>query len=178
MIRALTAFALVAVLPVAPAAGQEDVKESPACRYCGMDRGKFAHGRMLVAYEDGSTVATCSLHCAAVELASAIDRTPREIRVADLATKELVDAEKASWVLGGQRPGVMTTRAKWAFADRTAAEAFVKENGGAIVSFDEAMKAAYEDMWRDVKAIREKRRAARAKAAGPEAAAQPVPAKH
>ena len=124
MLRALTAFALAAVLPVAFAAGQEDVRQSPACRTCGMDRGKFAHSRMLVVYEDGSTVATCSLHCAAVELANALDRTPRAIRVADLGTKELVDAERASWVLGGQRPGVMTTRAKWAFADRAAAEAF------------------------------------------------------
>jgi nitrous oxide reductase accessory protein NosL len=61
----------------------------------------------------------------------------------------------------------MTKRAKWAFEDRAAAEAFVKESGGTIVSFDDAMTAAYEDLWSDTKVIREKRRMARAhKAAG------------
>ena len=51
-------------------------------------------------------------------------------------------------------------RAKWAFADRAAAEAFAKEAGAgaAVVGFEEAMKAAYEDMYQDTKMIREKRK--------------------
>jgi hypothetical protein len=44
----------------------------------------------------------------------------------------------------------------------------VKENGGAIVTFDDAMKAAYEDMYQDTRMIRERRKAKRA-------AGQPVP---
>ncbi len=62
-----------------------------------MDRAKFAHSRVLIEYENGSSFGACSLHCAAVELATAIDKTPKAIMVADYATQKLVDAEKAFW---------------------------------------------------------------------------------
>jgi hypothetical protein len=161
-----TALSLAFLFPPEVTQADGDVARAPSCTHCGMDREKFAHSRMVVEYEDGTIVGTCSLHCAALELAVAIDRTPKAIRVADHGTKELVDAEQAVWVLGGEKPGVMTRRAKWAFADRVAAEAFAKANGGTIVTFDEAIKASYEDMYQDTKMIREKRKAMRAKAAG------------
>jgi hypothetical protein len=123
-----------------------------------MDREKFSHSRMLIEYEDGSTVASCSLHCAAVELANTIDKIPVAVRVADYDSKELLDAEKALWVMGGSKKGVMTAKAKWAFADKAAAERFIKTNGGTIVSFDEAIKAAYDDMYQDTRMIREFRK--------------------
>jgi len=94
----------------------------------------------------------------AVELANNIDKTPKSIKVADFNTKKLIDAESASWVIGGDRQGVMTGRAKWAFANKTAAEEFIKGNNGAQGSFDDAIKAAYEDMYRDTKMIRDKRK--------------------
>jgi copper chaperone NosL len=34
----------------------------------------------------------------------------------------------------------------------------MKKNGGRMASFDDAMKAAYEDMYNDSKKIREKRK--------------------
>ena len=139
-----------------------DVKDGPSCKYCGMDRAKFASSRMLVEYDDGTKLSACSLHCVAVDLANQIDRTPAAIKVADTNTQALVDAEKAVWVLGGAKPGVMTKRAKWAFADKAGADAFVKQNGGTIVSFEDAVKAAYEDLYQDNKMIREKRKAMRA----------------
>jgi hypothetical protein len=145
------------------AAGIDDVKASPSCKYCGMDRGKFGHSRMLITYDDGSSLGTCSLHCVATELAAAIDKTPLSIQVADYDTRELLDAETAVWVLGGSKGGVMSSRAKWAFGSKGAAEKFVKENGGSIVSFDEAIKAAYEDMYQDTRAIRERRKMKRLK---------------
>jgi nitrous oxide reductase accessory protein NosL len=52
----------------------------------------------------------------------------------------------------------MTKRAKWAFGEKGAAEAFVKENQGKVATFDEAMKATYEDMNEDTKMIRERRK--------------------
>lgn len=140
-----------------------DVKDGPSCRYCGMDRARFASSRMVVEYDDGSKLSACSLHCVAVDLANQLDRTPAAIKVADFGTQALVDAEKAAWVLGGSKPGVMTKRAKWAFAEKAAAEAFVKENGGTIVSFEDAVKAAYEDLYQDNRMIREKRKAMKAK---------------
>ena len=77
--------------------------------------------------------------------------------VADYNKKNLIDAEKASWVIGGKIPGVMTKTAKWAFADKKDAEAFIKENGGKLANFEDAMKATYDDMYNDTKMIREKR---------------------
>ncbi len=87
---------------------------------------------MLIEYDDGSTVATCSLHCVAVDMANNIDKAPKTIKVADFNSKKIPDAEKA--------------------------EAFVKVNGGKLADFDEAIKTAYEDMYKDTKMIRDKRK--------------------
>lgn len=158
------AFA-IACLGAVPARGDpsEDVQKCPSCHYCGMDRDKFGHSRMEILHEDGKAVGTCSLHCAALELALSIDGPPKAIRVADLITRQLIDAETATWVVGGSKPGVMTKRAKWAFAERASAEAFVKDNGGKVATFEEAIQAAFEDMYQDVKMIREKRKAMKTK---------------
>jgi copper chaperone NosL len=147
----------ILMLPIASWA-QDDVAKQASCKYCGMDRKMFAHSRMLVIYEDGSYMGTCSLHCTAIELALNIDKTPRSIEVGDFKTKKLIDAEKAVWVIGGSKPGVMTKRAKWAFESKADAEAFINDNGGKPASFDEAIKASYEDMYADTKMIREKRK--------------------
>jgi len=139
-------------------ADQADVQSSPSCKYCGMDRAKFAHSRMLVTYDDGSKTGTCSMHCLATDLAVNIDKTPVSIEVGDYNSKELVDAEKAFWVIDGGKPGVMTKQAKWAFAKKEDAEKFISENGGVLATFDAAMKAAYESMYADTKMIRERRK--------------------
>ena len=137
---------------------QDDLQAYPTCKYCGMDRKQFAHSRMLIEYEAAPAAATCSIHCVAVDFALSIDKTPKTIGVGDYNSKALIDAEKASWVAGGSQMGVMTKRAKWAFEKKDQAEKFVKENGGQPATFDEAMKAAYEDMYSDTKMIREKRK--------------------
>lgn len=135
----------------------DDIKQFPSCKYCGMDREKFAHSRTFVEYDDGKAEGFCSIHCAAVDLAVHINRSPLRISVGDYTTKELIDAEKAFWVIGGTKPGVMTKRAKWAFKTQEDVDAFVRGNGGSIATFDDAMKATYEDMYQDSKMIRERR---------------------
>jgi nitrous oxide reductase accessory protein NosL len=140
---------------------EDDTKEITECAYCGMDRDKFAHSRMLIEYEEGSVEGTCSIHCAAIDLALNIEKIPKAIMVGDYGTKKLIDAEKAFWGIGGNKMGVMTKRAKWAFEKKEDAEKFVKENGGKVSTFDEAMMAAYEDMYADTKMIRERRKSIR-----------------
>jgi len=157
VVAVLAAVMVFGILTV-PAIAQEDVKQSPSCKYCGMDRQKFDFSRMLIEYEDGTSMGVCSLHCAAVELALNIDKTPKAIKVGDFGTKSLIDAEKASWVIGGTKAGVMTKRGKWAFEKKEDAEAFIKTNGGELTSFDEVIKVAYTDMYEDTKMIREKRK--------------------
>lgn len=137
--------------------GDDDISRHPHCPICGMDRAKFAHSRMLIHYQDGTRFGACSLHCAALELAYRPGKVPVKIEVGDFDTKQLLDAEKAVWVMGGDKMGVMTARAKWAFGDRSAAQGFIDAHGGGIVDFDTAMTAAYTDMHQDTRMIRQKR---------------------
>ncbi len=138
-------MALLSLGGLALANPQEDVSATPSCQYCGMDRHKFAHSRMVIEYDDGTKVVN-------------IDKTPKIIWVADYNTKMLIDAEKATWIMDPAKPGVMTRTAKWAFAKKEDAEKFTKENGGHLAAFEECLKAAYEGMYADLKMIRDKRK--------------------
>ncbi len=142
---------------------QDDIGKHPECPYCGMDRNKFAHSRVLLTYDDGVEMGFCSLRCAAVDLANNIDAAPASIQVGDYNTKALIDAERAFWVIGGNKMGVMSKRAKWAFATKTDAEAFIVANGGELADFETAIKAAYTDLYEDNRMIREKRKMMRMK---------------
>lgn len=141
---------------------------SESCIYCGMDLQKFAHSAVVIEYEDGTVSGTCSLHCAAIDLALKIDKTPKRILVGDYPSKKQIDAVSACWTIGGDQPGVMTKRAKWAFENRAECEKYASEHGAKVTDFDESVKAAYEDMYADTKMIREKRKAVRERAAGQE----------
>jgi len=152
----LCALLLACASGIAMAMDQADIAKHASCKYCGMDRQKFAHSRMLIEYPD-SSVGLCSLHCAALDLANQLDKTPAAIKVGDYNSKELINAEAATWVLGGKVKGVMTGRAKWAFASKDEALKFVAENGGEVVDFEAAVSAAYQDMYQDTRMIRQKR---------------------
>jgi nitrous oxide reductase accessory protein NosL len=124
-----------------------DIHDHPKCKYCGMDRKAYDYSRMLVEYADGISAGTCSIHCAAIDLALNSDGVPKAIMVGDYRTKRLIDAGKSYWVIGGNRRGVMSIQGKWAFEEKGHAEDFMKENGGKLGSFDETLQAAFEDMW-------------------------------
>ena len=85
---------------------QEDVLKHPSCKFCGMDRSKSSKSRMVIEYDDGTSVGTCSIHCAAVELAVTTDKIPSKILVADYDSGELLNGERAFWVIGGDIPGL------------------------------------------------------------------------
>ena len=153
----LCSLLLIAISGIAIAMDQADIAQHASCQYCGMDRQKFAHSRMLIEYADNSKTGLCSLHCAALDLANQLDKTPAAIKVGDYNSKNLIDAETAAWVLGGTVKGVMTGRAKWAFASKDDAAKFVAENGGEKVDFEAAVNAAYQDMYQDTRMIRQRR---------------------
>lgn len=147
--------------------------EAPGnCTYCNMDREKFGHTRMLIEYDDNSSTGLCSLHCAAIDLSSHLDKTPTAIRVGDYNSKELINAETAVWVIGGKLNGVMSARGKWAFAKGEDADRFIAVNGGTRATFEEAMNAAYEDMYKDTRMIRERRKMKRMQQMQPAPAAE------
>ena len=151
---------------VAFAQTNEDTEHYKACKICGMDRAKFDFSRMLIEYDDGTVSPLVSIHCAAIDLASNIDKEPKSIKAADFYQKKLIDAETAFWVVGGKKPGIMSKRGKWAFEKKEDAEKFMSTNGGSLATFEDAMKMAYEDMYEDTKMIREKEKSDAHESAG------------
>jgi len=137
---------LLILLPWGKAHAQSDIDQHRDCIHCGMDRKAFGYSRMLVEYEDGTSVGVCSLRCMVTELDANKSRKVKSILVADRNTRTLIDGEKAVWVLGGSKRGVMTMNPKWAFETKSAADVFIKEFGGTIVSWPEALAAARKEV--------------------------------
>ena len=127
------------------ALAQDDIAENRSCIQCGMDRKAYGYSRMLVNFDDGSQAAVCSLHCAVVEIDANKGRTVKSLQVADRDSRMLIDAEKAFWVIGGSKRGVMTKRPKWAFTTEAAARKFITSYGGTLATWDETLKAARVD---------------------------------
>ncbi len=123
----------------------DDIDAHRSCVQCGMDRKAFGYSRMLIIYDDGSQAGVCSLHCAAIEIAGKKDRRVKVLLVADRNTRELIAAEQAVWVAGGNKRGVMTDRPSWAFSTKASAEKFVSEYGGTITPWSDVLAAAREE---------------------------------
>ena len=121
------------------------VEGLPSCKQCGMDRTTFAQSRVLLTYDDGATVGLCSIHCMAVDIKEHTGRKVSSFMVADYGTKALIDARGATWVMGGQKKGIMTDNPKWAFAEEGDAKKFVADHGGQLATYEQAMKAAIDE---------------------------------
>ena len=137
----------------------DDIAKHPKCTFCGMDRLKFAHSRMLVTYDDHKSEGYCSLHCSALMMAYKMGKTPVSKWVGDYRSKQLIPADKAVWVVGGDQRGVMTHKAKWAFADQGDALGFIAKHGGTIGGYETALHTAYGDLYADTKMFWKKRAA-------------------
>jgi copper chaperone NosL len=127
-----------------------DIEKFPKCKYCGMDRRRFHHSRMLLHYLDDTAEGLCSLRCAATSLALNVGRGTKALWVGDNADpgeiKPLIDAETATYLVGSSIRGVMTRRSKVAYRTAEAAEASRAANGGEIVDFDKVLMAVYADI--------------------------------
>lgn len=140
---------------------ENELEKYPKCPYCGMDRKKYHQSRHLVQYEDNLVDGTCSIHCLAVSLSLNLDRGPKAIYAADFGSKDevkpLIDADKASYLIGGKQKGTMTMKSKLAFASKDEAGALRAKIGGEIGLFDDALRAAYTSMADDTAMIRKNR---------------------
>ena len=131
--------------------------EEESCIHCGMYKAKFGHSWVVIEHDDGTLEGVCSVHCAAIDMALHTDKGVRKITVGDYNSKKQIEAESAYWVIGGDKMGVMTARAKWAFETKDAADQFMSDHGGRPANFDEVMKAAFEDMYTDTLMIQKKK---------------------
>jgi len=128
-----------------------------SCIHCGMNKAQFGHSWVIIEHNDGTFEGVCSVHCAAIDMALHTDKGTKSITVGDYNSKKQIDVDKAYWVIGGDKMGVMTANAKWAFETKQAADKFMSEHGGRPANFDEVMKAAFEDMYADTLMIQKKR---------------------
>jgi len=117
------------------------VEAPDSCAVCGMSRPGFAKSRMLITYEDGSTFGTCSIACVSGELAKK-EKKVKSVQVGDYTTSKLIDAKTAVWVINPKKRGVMSAVAKWAFVGKAEADAYIKQNGGKLATWDETLAAA------------------------------------
>jgi len=115
------------------------------CDNCGMDRNKWARTRYSFQSPEGE-FHTCSIHCMAV-LSVKLKTDPRNVKAAEYFHPEnMLDAEKAFYVIGSRAPGTMTMSSKIAFSSKEEAEAFAREQGGRTAGFDAAMTEAMNEI--------------------------------
>ncbi len=145
----------------------DELKKFPLCPYCGMSRGheKWRRTRHLVHYLDDSVDPTCSIRCAALSLGLNLDLVPKTIYAADAGSSQeippLLEVEQVHYVIDPSRPGTMTRRSKWAYADRAKARE-AASGTGELADFEQALRAAYADMAEDTIMIRKRRAEKRA----------------
>lgn len=137
MTRIATALVLILLaLPSASPAAED------RCEKCGMGVASHAHSRAEIVHESGAREEFCSVTCA---IHVAQGNAAAKMLVADYDTRELLDAAKAFWVIGGEKPGVMTREAKWSFAEKARAEAFIATSGGRLADWTEVVRLTRDE---------------------------------
>ena len=133
-----------------PVPHENDIEKYPRCTYCGMDRRRFHHSRMLIHYGDGTVDPLCSIRCAVNSLSLHLGKMPVALWVGDNAASTdplpLTDAEQATYLIGSSIRGVMTRRSKVAYSKADAAATSKAANGGETANFDATLLAAYDDV--------------------------------
>jgi len=111
--------------------------EKYACPNCGMHLVKF--------YKTSHTHENhqyCSIHCLYEATKGVI---PSDAKVVDVVSLALIDVQKAFYVVGSRVRGTMSKTSSYAFANEKDALAFVSENSGKVMHFEEAYAVAAED---------------------------------
>ena len=116
-----------------------------ACPNCGMHLVKFY--KTSHAHEDHQY---CSLHCLYEATGGKI---PENAQVVDVTSLKLIDANKASYVVGSRIKGTMTQISNYAFLNDQDASDFVTKNGGRMATFKEAYAVASEDFPKEASSI-------------------------
>ena len=131
----------------------QEGKAKPFCPECGMTLPMF-YKTNHAATVDGKVKQYCSLHCVVEDTQKGSKLT--NIQVVDVTSLKFIAADKASYVVGSAKKGTMTMVSKYAFANKADAEAFAKANGGKVVDYSGAYKAAESDFAKDSKMVAKK----------------------
>ena len=131
----------------------QEGKAKPFCPECGMTLPMF-YKTNHAATVDGKVKQYCSIHCVVEDTQKGSKLT--DIKVVDVTSLKFISVEKATYVVGSTKKGTMTMVSKYAFANKADAEAFAKANGGKVVDYNGAYKAAESDFAKDSKMVAKK----------------------
>jgi nitrous oxide reductase accessory protein NosL len=131
----------------------QEGKAKAFCPECGMTLPMF-YKTNHAATVDGKVKQYCSIHCIVEDTQKGSKLT--DIQVVDVTSLKFIAADKASYVVGSAKKGTMTMVSKYAFANKADAEAFAKANGGKVVNYSGAYKAAESDFAKDSKMVAKK----------------------
>lgn len=140
-------------VPVGQATILQEGKAKMFCPECGMTLPMF-YKTNHAATVDGKVKQYCSIHCIVEDTQKGSKLT--DIKVVDVTSLKFIAADKASYVIGSAKKGTMTMVSKYAFANKADAEAFAKANGGEVVDYNGAYKAAESDFAKDSKMVAKK----------------------
>ena len=109
------------------------------CFVCGMWIDQYMNTRHVVTKKDDMhDLKFCSLTCAAKFLKKN-KATIQGIKVGLFLTGELIDAEKAYYLVGSDVHGVMSYQSKIAFSSKEDVVKFQKKHGGQIAVFNDVL---------------------------------------
>lgn len=140
-------------VPAGEATILQEGKTKMFCPECGMTLPMF-YKTNHAATVDGKVKQYCSIYCIVEDTKKGSKLT--DIKVVDVTTLKFIPVEKATYVVGSAKKGTMTMVSKYAFANKADAEAFAKTNGGKVVDYSGAYKAAEGDFGKDNKMVSKK----------------------
>ena len=112
-----------------PIENPQKFTDQERCGNCGMDLNEWARTRHEFDTSKGR-FHTCSIHCVSV-MKMKLNEPPKNVKVAEyLHPEKMLDADKASYVIGSTAPGTMTARSKIAFSSKEEAEKFAANTAG------------------------------------------------
>ncbi len=141
------------MVPADKATILQDGKAKMFCPECGMTLPMF-YKTNHAAIVDGKVKQYCSIHCVVEDTKKGSKLS--DIKVVDVKSLKFIDASKAFYVVGSDKKGTMSMVSKYAFASKVDADAFAKENGGKVVDYQGAYKAAASDFDKDAAMISKK----------------------
>ena len=147
-------------VPMKSATLLQSGEQKAFCVNCGMNLPMF-YKTNHSAKVDGKTKQYCSIHCLEKDLIDG--KNPSDIKVVDTNTLKFIDAKSAFYVLGSNKKGTMSGVSKYAFSTKQEAEKFIKENGGKIGTFEDALELSKKDFSPQMMSKMKKKKAMMAK---------------
>ncbi|MDY6932685.1 MAG: nitrous oxide reductase accessory protein NosL [Spirochaetota bacterium] len=147
------AIIFIILLMIIPLISIQKLQAQRWCTLCAMDLQKYRLTRYTLTLDDGSRRYTCSIHCAAIIIKN---NNVKDIRVADYNTGNLMDANKAFFIVGSDITGVMSSVSRLAFNTRREAQKFQKKHGGELTDFKGALRSTEVYMSDDTKMIKQR----------------------